>query len=140
MPEVYTRRDFIKTVGIAAAGLAAPGLARAAETKSPTRIGNGANTYEWVEDWGQLPTGMKYGLGCGVVVDSKDRVYVTSRSANPCVAVFDKDGKLIETWSKEFAQPLIDKRKDVLYVPFQWQPIMFVIRNIPERIFKKLNL
>jgi decaprenylphospho-beta-D-erythro-pentofuranosid-2-ulose 2-reductase len=34
----------------------------------------------------------------------------------------------------------IDKCKDVLYVPFQWQPIMFVIRNIPERIFKKLNL
>jgi decaprenylphospho-beta-D-erythro-pentofuranosid-2-ulose 2-reductase len=34
----------------------------------------------------------------------------------------------------------IDKKKDVLYVPFQWQPIMFVIRNIPERIFKKLNL
>ena len=34
----------------------------------------------------------------------------------------------------------IDKRKDTLYVPFQWQPIMFVIRNIPERIFKKLNL
>jgi decaprenylphospho-beta-D-erythro-pentofuranosid-2-ulose 2-reductase len=34
----------------------------------------------------------------------------------------------------------IDKRQDNLYVPFQWQPIMFVIRNIPERIFKKLNL
>jgi short-subunit dehydrogenase len=34
----------------------------------------------------------------------------------------------------------IDKRQDVLYVPFQWQPIMFIIRNIPERIFKKLNL
>jgi decaprenylphospho-beta-D-erythro-pentofuranosid-2-ulose 2-reductase len=34
----------------------------------------------------------------------------------------------------------IDKRKDTLYVPFQWRPIMFVIRNIPERIFKKLNL
>jgi short-subunit dehydrogenase len=34
----------------------------------------------------------------------------------------------------------IDKRQDVLYVPFQWQPIMFVIRHIPERIFKKLNL
>jgi decaprenylphospho-beta-D-erythro-pentofuranosid-2-ulose 2-reductase len=34
----------------------------------------------------------------------------------------------------------IDKRKDVLYVPFQWQPIMFIIRNIPERIFKKLDL
>jgi short-subunit dehydrogenase len=34
----------------------------------------------------------------------------------------------------------IDKRKDVLYAPFQWRPIMFIIRNIPERIFKKLNL
>jgi short-subunit dehydrogenase len=34
----------------------------------------------------------------------------------------------------------IDKRRDVLYVPFQWQPIMFVVRSIPERIFKKLNL
>ena len=34
----------------------------------------------------------------------------------------------------------IDLRKDTLYVPFQWQPIMFIIRNIPERIFKKLNL
>jgi decaprenylphospho-beta-D-erythro-pentofuranosid-2-ulose 2-reductase len=34
----------------------------------------------------------------------------------------------------------IDKRRDILYVPFQWQPIMFIIRNIPERIFKKLNL
>ncbi|RXH57961.1 SDR family oxidoreductase [Granulicella sibirica] len=34
----------------------------------------------------------------------------------------------------------VDKRVDNLYVPFQWQPIMFVIRNIPDRIFKKLNL
>jgi decaprenylphospho-beta-D-erythro-pentofuranosid-2-ulose 2-reductase len=31
-------------------------------------------------------------------------------------------------------------KKDTLYVPFQWQPIMFIIRNIPERVFKKLNL
>jgi decaprenylphospho-beta-D-erythro-pentofuranosid-2-ulose 2-reductase len=34
----------------------------------------------------------------------------------------------------------IDKKADNLYVPFQWQPIMFIIRNIPDRIFKKLNL
>jgi short-subunit dehydrogenase len=34
----------------------------------------------------------------------------------------------------------IDGKKDNLYVPFQWQPIMFVIRNIPDRVFKKLNL
>ncbi len=34
----------------------------------------------------------------------------------------------------------IEKGVDTLYVPFQWQQIMFIIRNIPERIFKKLNL
>ena len=34
----------------------------------------------------------------------------------------------------------IDAKKDNLYVPIQWQPIMFVVRNIPDRIFKKLNL
>ncbi len=34
----------------------------------------------------------------------------------------------------------IDAKRDTLYVPFQWQPIMFVIRHIPERVFKKLNL
>jgi len=34
----------------------------------------------------------------------------------------------------------IDKRVDTLYVPFQWAPIMWVVRSIPERFFKKLNL
>ena len=34
----------------------------------------------------------------------------------------------------------IAAKKDNLYVPFQWQPIMFIIRNIPDAIFKKLNL
>jgi short-subunit dehydrogenase len=34
----------------------------------------------------------------------------------------------------------IDKRVDVLYVPAIWGIIMLVVRHIPERIFKKLNL
>lgn len=34
----------------------------------------------------------------------------------------------------------IDKRKDVAYVPAFWRPIMFVVRSIPQPIFKKLNL
>jgi short-subunit dehydrogenase len=34
----------------------------------------------------------------------------------------------------------IDAKKDNVYVPAMFQPIMFIIRNIPERIFKKLNL
>lgn len=34
----------------------------------------------------------------------------------------------------------IRKRKDILYVPGFWAAIMFVIRSIPESIFKKMNL
>lgn len=34
----------------------------------------------------------------------------------------------------------VAKRKDVVYVPGIWAIIMFVIRSIPESIFKKLNL
>lgn len=34
----------------------------------------------------------------------------------------------------------IAARKDVAYVPGFWRPIMFVIRSVPEFIFKKLNL
>jgi short-subunit dehydrogenase len=32
------------------------------------------------------------------------------------------------------------RRRDVIYVPWFWQPIMLLIRLIPERIFKKLSL
>ncbi len=51
--------------------------------------------------------------------------------------------------SEKFADPdkvaaeiakAVDKRTDVLYTPIQWAPIMAVIRAIPERIFKGLNL
>jgi hypothetical protein len=103
-PQRFTRRDFLKLSSAAAAGMALPPLASAAEKQTPVRLGSGHHTYELAEGWGQLPAGMKYGLGCGIIVDSKDRVYVTSRSTNPCVAIFDRDGKLLETWSQDFGE------------------------------------
>ena len=51
--------------------------------------------------------------------------------------------------SEKFADPnkvartivkAIDARKDTLYVPGIWWPIMTVIKAIPEHLFKKLNL
>ena len=33
-----------------------------------------------------------------------------------------------------------DKRRDEVYLPFFWRPIMFIIRSIPERVFKRLKL
>ena len=32
------------------------------------------------------------------------------------------------------------RRKDVVYLPWFWRPILFVIRCVPEPIFKRLSL
>ncbi|HEX4131557.1 MAG TPA: hypothetical protein VHZ24_16075 [Pirellulales bacterium] len=106
-PNRLTRRDFLSITAAAGATLALPRLATAGnETTSPVRIGSGHWTYTLDENWGKLSEGMKYGFGCAVVVDSKDRVFITSRSTNPCVAVFGSDGTLLETWSNDFAQKI----------------------------------
>lgn len=34
----------------------------------------------------------------------------------------------------------IDKRKEVVYLPWFWIPIMAIVRNIPEKIFKRLSI
>jgi decaprenylphospho-beta-D-erythro-pentofuranosid-2-ulose 2-reductase len=34
----------------------------------------------------------------------------------------------------------VERREDVVYAPRFWRPIMFVIRHIPERIFKRMKL
>src|SRR5215211_1944881 len=100
-PRRFDRRDFLKMSAASAAALALPSLARA-QAAAPVKIGEGKWTYTLDESWGVLPAGMSWGFGCGIVVDSKDRVYVTSRSTSPCVAVFAADGKLEETWSQDF--------------------------------------
>src|SRR5262245_28048573 len=72
-PRRLSRRDFLQMAGAGAAGLALAGNLAAAE--KPVRIGSGKSTYTLDSAWGTLPQGMKYGLGCAVVVDAKDRVF-----------------------------------------------------------------
>lgn len=98
---LFTRRTFLQTAAATTAGLAIGNSAKAA-----VKFGEGKMSFTLDEHWGQLPKGMNYGLGCAVVVDSKDRIYVTSRSANACVVVFDRDGKILETWTKEVKDKL----------------------------------
>ena len=97
-----SRRQFIAGAG----ALAALSLGSAAQAElektAPVRIGQGEFTYELVQVWGELPAPDHYGWGCGVVVDSKDRVYVHSR-CRKAVAVFDRGGKLIDTFGAEYA-------------------------------------
>ncbi len=114
-PYRQSRRDFLKSVGLA---LSAPLLVQAEESPAKVTIGEGAFRYELDPKWGQLPAGMSYGYGCAVVVDREDRVYVTSRSTNPCVAIFDRSGQLLETWSNDLGEKIgysVDQIKDTAH-------------------------
>src|SRR6476646_4269232 len=93
---LFNRRTFLQTAAATTAGLALGTSVEAAHT-----FGEGKMSFTLDENWGRLPAGMNYGLGCAVVVDGKDRIFVTSRSANACVVIFDRDGKILETWTKE---------------------------------------
>jgi len=128
---------------LAVGGLALDSVVSADEAK-PVTIGTGAHTFTLDAAWGKLPKGMNYGLGCAIVVDSKDNVYVTSRSQSPCVAVFSPDGKLAETWSEDFAAKVGYTTKDVVGTAhgLYWSPegkeeFLYFTENAPgKRVYK----
>jgi DNA-binding beta-propeller fold protein YncE len=95
-----TRRAFLTAGAVTLAGLAG---VRAEPAAPPvTTIGSGYYTYTLDPAWGILPDNVKYGWGVGIVADSRDRIYVHSRSPQ-AVCVFDRGGKLLKTWGAEFA-------------------------------------
>jgi len=62
-------------------------------------FGSGKYTYKVVEGWGKLPSGWKWGWIPAVACDSKDRVYVYSRSEHPLV-IFDREGNFLDSWGE----------------------------------------
>lgn len=60
----------------------------------------------------------------------------------PMTAGFERKGALWATPERIAAGILraIEQRRDVVYLPWFWAPIMLVIRHIPERVFKRLSL
>lgn len=92
-----TRREFLVATSASAAGLALAGQATAQDQKKPVTIGTGKWTYTLVEGWPVMPEGVNLQMGCAVVVDSRDRIYVHSQAAKN-VVVFDRMGKPIKDW------------------------------------------
>src|SRR5215469_9643324 len=56
-----------------------------------TVVGDGAFTYEPVENWAKLPPRWSFKEIGGVGVDKNDNVYVFNRGEHPMI-VFDRDG------------------------------------------------
>jgi hypothetical protein len=102
-----TRREFVSA--LAAAPLLGPVLLGTADKAGARRpvLGTGANKYEAIHDWGELPARIRWGNTHGVVEDSQHNIYVhhtvhaTSESADSMV-VFDSKGKFVRSWGKEF--------------------------------------
>ena len=60
-------------------------------------VGSGNYTYEHVESWAKLPSGMTFGDTSAVSTDSQDRVFVFQRK-DPPVLIFDRDGNYLDSW------------------------------------------
>lgn len=65
-------------------------------------MGNGKIGFAVVEGWGTLPDRLAYGYTHGIVVDSRDNVYVL-HTGKPSVVVFDRDGRYVSAWGDQFA-------------------------------------
>jgi sugar lactone lactonase YvrE len=63
-------------------------------------FGSGKYTYTVHENWYHLPEGWTFGWVPAVACDSKDRVYVYSRSERPLV-IFDRDGQFLDSWGED---------------------------------------
>lgn len=99
-----SRRAVLKGLGAGALAAAAPNIVVAQEEKADSRIlGSGRHTYELVEGWGRLPSGVRLGYTHGVCEDAEGRIYVHNQS-NDAMVVFDPDGRFVASWGEEYAQ------------------------------------
>jgi DNA-binding beta-propeller fold protein YncE len=67
-------------------------------------VGDGQFRYELAEGWEQLPDGWEHKDVAGVATDSRDRVYVFTRSEHP-VIVYEQDGTFIRSWGEGVFSP-----------------------------------
>ena len=66
---------------------------------SGRKVGSGSYVYEEIRDWAKLPSGWAFEECPGVAVNSKEQVYVLSRSVHP-VTVFDSEGSFLTSWGE----------------------------------------
>jgi len=88
--------------GQAASPAARAATAKKKEPESALTLGSGDHTYEWVRNWAKLPEGMAE-LGSthgGIVVDAKNRIYVTTDTANS-LCIFEQDGRWVGAVGQE---------------------------------------
>ncbi|HEX4147165.1 MAG TPA: peptidyl-alpha-hydroxyglycine alpha-amidating lyase family protein [Pirellulales bacterium] len=74
-------------------------------TQNRTLVGSGKLRYAADTNWCRLPAGEELGEVIGVATDSRDRVYLFTRTPN-LLRVFDREGTFLHTWTEAtFVRP-----------------------------------
>lgn len=84
-------------------GVAAAALFAALMTLMPLpgSLGHAAeSTYQLVEDWAQLPPGMKWSQAISVDIDAHGTIYVFHRDDAMPIRAFDGDGRFLRSWGQ----------------------------------------
>jgi hypothetical protein len=107
---------------------------------TPTIVGTDRYSYAVDTAWGRREGGVPtLGLAQGVGGDSQDRVYVFQRIPVACVLVFDRHGKLLDSWGEgSFGSPhgiWINERDELLltdtetHTVTKWTPDGKLVRS-----------
>ena len=75
-------------------------------------VGNGAYSYEPMENWAKLPPGWSFKEIGGVGVDRNDNVFVFNRGEHPMI-VFDREGNFL----RSFGEGLFPRAHGVFMAP-----------------------
>ena len=98
-----TRRAFLGAIAVAPALI---GAEDRTGSQNPI-LGAGEHTYECIHDWGQLPSGLKYGNTHSVCEDAQGHIYVhhsvhASSESPDAVVVFDEKGRFVRSFGAMF--------------------------------------
>jgi len=90
------QQSFVRSIGITMAVMFVPASAVAQYPKINLAVG-----YKVDPSWPQKPADFQWRYVTGVAVDSKDRVWMINQ-LDPPVQVYDRDGKLVDSWGSGY--------------------------------------
>lgn len=111
MTDANSRREFIKTAGVAAvAATMGPTILNASDKagSKTSVVGAGEFTYEVTHNWGELPEHVRWGETHGVAVDEAGLIYIkhrtraTEEKKMDSIVVFDPNGKFVRSFGSEY--------------------------------------
>ena len=105
LPNTFTmkRKAFLHNAGLTAAALfCAPAILRARKIDDPI-LGQGGKRYRLNSLWGQLDFGKYPVKDCHEMVqDKKGRIILLTNEVKNNIIIYDRKGKLIETWGHDY--------------------------------------